>query len=115
MHEFDHPFLGMAFGVYQLWQERQLIDRIGDAAPYIATVQLSDWKPPRHDTDRLLPGDGEIPMQEIVDALSAAGYRGDFEIDVWSSDLWKTDYDSLLSRASAQCRTLIGAAAAAST
>ena len=109
LSELNHPFLGMAFGSYHLWQEPDLSERILEAAPYVATVQLSDWMPPLHDTDRFLPGDGIVPLPEIVVALLQAGYRGDFEIDVWSSNLWKSDYDSLLATARSRCLALVGA------
>lgn len=93
----DHPYLRLAFGTYHLWEEPRLLDRIGDVVPYLATVQLSDWRSPRCDNDRVLPGDGEIPLAEIVAALEQHGYDGAYEMEIWSTDLWKGDYFDLLS------------------
>jgi sugar phosphate isomerase/epimerase len=87
----------MAFNAYHLWQEPRLLDRIAEIAPRVGTVQLSDWRePPRSDLDRLLPGDGEIPLGDIMSAFSDAGYGGFFEIEVWSEELWNSDYAELL-------------------
>lgn len=94
---FNHTQIGLAFGVYHLWQEPQLLRRIPELARFVAVVQLSDWRePPRCDNDRLLPGDGVIPLAEIVAALESSGYEGDYEIEVWSRDLWKRDHRSLI-------------------
>jgi sugar phosphate isomerase/epimerase len=93
----NHPRVGLAFGTYHLWQEPRLIERIPEFISRIAAVQLSDWRePPRCDNDRLLPGDGLIPLAEIISALESAGYRGLYEIEVWSRDLWKRDHHSLI-------------------
>ncbi len=93
----DHPQVGLAFGTYHLWQEPRLIERIPDLISQIAVVQLGDWRePPRCDNDQLLPGDGLIPLGEIMGALESAGYRGMYEIEVWSRDLWKQDHHSLI-------------------
>ena len=94
---FNHTHVGMAFGTYHLWQEPKLIERIPEIAPYVSVVQLSDWRrPPRCDNDRLLPGDGSIPLTDIVQAFESAGYRGAYEIEVWSRDLWKQDHRTLI-------------------
>lgn len=94
---FNHTHVGMAFGTYHLWQEPKLIERIPVIAPYVSVVQLSDWRrPPRCDNDRLLPGDGSIPLTDIVQAFESAGYRGAYEIEVWSRDLWKQDHRTLI-------------------
>lgn len=94
---FNHTHVGLAFGAYHLWQEPRLIERIPEIAPYVAVVQLSDWRePPRCDNDRLLPGDGVIPLADMVSAFETAGYRGFYEIEVWSRDLWKRDHRSLI-------------------
>ena len=93
----DMPEVQMAFNSYHLWREPRLLDRIAEIAPRVATVQLSDWRePPRSELDRLLPGDGEIPLGEIVSAFVDAGYKGFFEIEVWSEELWNSDYSDLL-------------------
>ncbi|MEX0703415.1 MAG: sugar phosphate isomerase/epimerase family protein [Planctomycetales bacterium] len=98
----DHPYLQVAFDAYHLWQEPRLLERIPALAARTASVRLSDWRdPPRSDSDRCLPGDGMIPLSEIVSAFVEHGYGGYFEIEIWSEELWNSDYVSLL----AECRT----------
>jgi sugar phosphate isomerase/epimerase len=93
----NHPQLGLAFGTYHLWQEDRLLEKIPEFARHVAVVQLSDWRdPPRCDNDRLLPGDGSIPLRDIIGACESSGYTGLYEIEVWSRDLWKRDHRSLM-------------------
>ncbi|MBX3436557.1 MAG: sugar phosphate isomerase/epimerase, partial [Planctomycetaceae bacterium] len=87
----DHPCLRMAFGTYHLWQEPRLCERLVELAPLLATVQISDWRTPRCDNDRVLPGDGVIPLREILALLEQGGYGGSYEVEIWSSELWKRD------------------------
>ena len=83
----------IAFDVYHLWQEPRLVDRIPELAPYVAVVQLSDWRGiPRSEYDRCRPGDGRIPLTAIVHAFDEAGYGGYYELAIWSEELWKSDY-----------------------
>lgn len=97
VQQVNQPQLGLAFGTYHLWQEDRLLQRIPEFVRQIAIVQLSDWRdPPRCDNDRLLPGDGTIPLGEIVGVLEQSGYPGLYEIEVWSRDLWKRDHRSLM-------------------
>lgn len=96
IERFDHPYLRMAFGTYHLWQEPGLLARLPEIVPLIASVQVSDWRTPRCDNDRLLPGDGDIPLAEILSTLDHCGYRGTYELEVWSSELWKRDHVQLL-------------------
>lgn len=93
----DHPCLQMAFGLYHLWQEPRLLEMIPDLVPMVSTIQLSDWRePPRSENDRLLIGDGTIPISDIVHSFVESGYAGFFEIEVWSEELWMSDYLHLL-------------------
>jgi sugar phosphate isomerase/epimerase len=82
-------------------------ERLESAAPYIATVQLSDWTPDRVDDRRSLPGEGQVPLESFVQALQRGGYRGDFEIDVWSASLWKNDVETWLNDCTEACRRLV--------
>ena len=113
LDEVDHPSIRMAFDVYQLWQEPRLIERIPDLVPRLATVQLSDWKdPPRSENDRCMLGEGQIPLDAIIAALVEHGYSGYFDIQIWSDDLWRSDYTELLRRCCAQFDSLCPAAGA---
>lgn len=87
----------LCFGTYHLWQEPNLMSRIAEVAHRIAAVQLSDWRdPPRCENDRLLPGDGCIPLAAIVESLERAGYCGWYEMEIWSRDLWKQEHVDLI-------------------
>jgi len=88
---------GMCFGTYHLWQEENLITRIPEALSRIALVQLSDWRDsPRCENDRAMIGEGRVPLRTIIGALEASGYRGYYEVEVWSRDLWKQDHVDLI-------------------
>ncbi|REJ72389.1 MAG: sugar phosphate isomerase/epimerase [Planctomycetota bacterium] len=101
LDELDHPYVGMACGLYHLWQQPRFVERIPEFAHRIASVQVSDWREPaRCDNDRVLPGDGTIPLEGIINALEEAGYSGFYEIEVWSRDLWSRDQHDLIR----QCR-----------
>lgn len=93
------PRAGLCFGTYHLWQEPALTLRIPEALSRIAIVQLSDWREsPRCENDRAMVGEGRIPLRTIIGALEAAGYRGFYEVEVWSRDLWKQDHVDLIDR-----------------
>jgi sugar phosphate isomerase/epimerase len=88
---------GICFGTYHLWQEPGLTKLVREVASRISLVQLSDWRePPRCENDRALPGDGCIPLKEIVRSLEEAGYDGWYELELWSRDLWKQDHLDLI-------------------
>lgn len=89
--------LKIAFHSYHLWQEPNLTTRISEMASQIGLVRLADWgETPRHDHDRLMPGQGRLPLAGLVQALDASGYSGWYELEVWSRDLWKLDQPDLM-------------------
>jgi len=93
----NHPQVQLVFDAYHLWKTPELMKRIQEIAPRTALVQLSDsTRSPSTNYERLLPGEGEIPVAEIMQAFEEAGYRGSYELNVWSEELWKTNYDQLL-------------------
>lgn len=89
LDEVAHPWVGLAYSPYHLWEEPDLLARLPSFADRIASVHFSDRSGrPRDSNDRVLPGDGRIPLAEHVAALEGAGYRGLYELDPWSRDLW---------------------------
>ena len=98
----QHDNVGMVFDAYHLWQEEDLLKRIPAIVSRVALLQLSDWhRPPQSQYDQALIGDGQIPLEEILQAFIEAGYQRHCEISVWSEELWKSDYEQVL----AQCRS----------
>jgi len=104
----SHPRIKLAFDIYHLWQEADLQARLPELVPLLGIVQLSDWRePPRSCQDRLLPGDGIIPLKGIIESLVRGGYRGHFDLQVWSEETWNSDYLELLIRARQQFEALL--------
>jgi sugar phosphate isomerase/epimerase len=92
---------GLCVDTWNIWQERDLERTIHRAGKRISLVQVSDYRRPRALYDRLIPGDGEIPLATIVAALLAAGYAGPWIVEILSSEslpdsLWKRDLDEVI-------------------
>ncbi len=43
------------------------------------------------DADRVLPGDGDIPLEPIIDRLRQIGYDGHVSIELMNPQLWRID------------------------
>ena len=85
----DHPSVGLAFDTYHLWREPRLLERIPELVPLTGVVQVSDSRrAPQTDSDRCFPGEGRIPLNDIVRAFQQAGYDGYFDVQVWSDEDW---------------------------
>ena len=84
-----HSSVGLAFDTYHLWREPRLIERIPELVPLTGVVQVSDSRrAPQTDSDRCFPGEGRIPLTDIVRAFQQAGYDGYFDVQVWSDEGW---------------------------
>ncbi len=86
----DCSNLGVMLDLYHLWMEPGLSETIKSAAGKIFGAQLSDWKPITESKyDRGLPGEGCIPLPELINSIMAAGWEEWFDIEIFSNDLWK--------------------------
>lgn len=87
----NHPSVKLAFDVFHLGHELGLLQRLPELVPQIGVVQVSDRKAGVIDEyDRVLPGQGTLPVKEILSGLIAAGYRGDVDYQVWSRETWRS-------------------------
>jgi len=108
VEEIDHPLCGLFLDTYHLWQTDDLLPAIERAAGRIFGVHVVDsYAEPRSQEDRLIPGDGVIPLREIVGAVERTGYDGLYEVEIMSDDLWASDYDHLLERCRAGLRDIL--------
>jgi len=96
----DSPALGIALDTYHWGHCPLLLERLSQLAPRLALVQLGDSHapPPRGEQNRCQLGDGTIPLCEIVQRLTAAGYDGFFEVELMGEEIEAADYREVLAR-----------------
>jgi sugar phosphate isomerase/epimerase len=100
---------GVLFDTWHLWNAPRLAEEIALHGKHILGVHVNDWREPtRSWCDRVLPGEGAIDLPAILTALDQAGWRGFYELEVFSDDgnfgndfpdsLWKLDAEELARR-----------------
>lgn len=86
----NHPAVRLAFDVFHLWPETGLLQRLPELLPRIGVVQVSDASPTvATEYARVLPGEGILPVVEILKGLFNAGYCGPVDYQIWSESLWQ--------------------------
>jgi sugar phosphate isomerase/epimerase len=94
------PHVKIALDTYHLGFDPNLVRRIPEIASRVALVQLGDGRfPPKDEQNRCRLGEGIIPLQEIVDALVAAGYDGFYDVELLGEEFETADYGLLLRHA----------------
>ena len=91
------PQVKMVFDTYHLGQDCKVIGRIAELAGKVAIVQLGDSRqPPTEEQNRCRLGDGCVPLREIVNALTASGYDGFYDVELLGEEIETLGYRSLL-------------------
>ncbi|MGG5963855.1 sugar phosphate isomerase/epimerase family protein [Salmonella enterica] len=82
--------LGVVVDVYHVWWDPDLYNQIKRAGHRILAFHVSDWLMPMTDlvNDRGMPGDGIIDIPLIRQWVTAAGYTGVTELEVFSKNNW---------------------------
>jgi sugar phosphate isomerase/epimerase len=92
--------VGVCMEINACWAERNLGATIVDGVDTIRIVQLSDFAIGTKSTpNRLVPGDGDIPMRRIVGQLLDAGYDGVFDLEMIGPRIDEEGYESASTRA----------------
>ena len=90
---------GVCMEVNACWAERGLADTIATGVDRLSLVQVSDFAVGTLSTpNRLVPGDGDIPLERILGQLLAAGYRGCFDLELIGPRIEDEGYDSACRR-----------------
>ncbi len=94
--------VGVAVDVYHLWWDdtlEQEIRRCGKAGSLMA-FHVCDWLTPTREflNDRGLMGEGCINISQIRGWVEAAGFAGDVEVEIFSTELWQTDQTQFVER-----------------
>jgi sugar phosphate isomerase/epimerase len=110
LQELNQPSFKMLFDTWHLWDTDDIFANIHDHIDLIAGVHIADWKVGETRTwaDRAFPGEGKVPVMELVQALDSAGFRGHYDIEIFSDDgrydadypdsLWKLPPEEIVER-----------------
>lgn len=101
------PWLGVVLELNNAWIERRLYANIRDRTDRIALVQVSDFKVGTLcASERVVIGDGDIPLGRIMAALAAAGYDRWYDIELLGPAIEAEGYAAVVPRAVARFRAL---------
>jgi sugar phosphate isomerase/epimerase len=99
---------GVCMEVNACWAERDLATTIRQGIDRIQLVQLSDFRVGTLCTpDRLVPGDGDIPLARIVHTLLDSGYGGAFDLELIGPRIDEEGYDAAVPRAMRAAEALV--------
>ena len=101
--------IGLVFDTWHLWDTPDLYAELERHSERIACVHVNDWREPtRSWCDRILPGDGVADLPAMLRALHEAGWRGSYDLEVFSDDgafgsayedsLWREDPGDVVRR-----------------
>ncbi|PUA18431.1 sugar phosphate isomerase/epimerase [Glaciimonas sp. PCH181] len=96
---FSPDSVGIVFDTWHLWDEPNLNNIVKDIINYISIIHVSDW---RNGTsihnDRMIPGEGNLPLNEIMRFVDSIGFNGLYEIEIYSEILWQSDYREIINK-----------------
>lgn len=91
----DHPKACLVLDPFHLWRGGSSFKRVGSLDPTrIGICHFNDAPtehPPRFqqvDADRVYPGEGDLPLVQMLRDLRAAGYQGSLSLELFSPDHW---------------------------
>jgi sugar phosphate isomerase/epimerase len=92
--------VGVCMELNACWAERALEQTIRAGIDRILLVQVSDFKVGTvASSQRLVPGDGDIPITRILDVVLDAGYEGVFDLELIGDAIATEGYDAAVPRA----------------
>ena len=103
------PQVKLVFDTYHLGQDEAILERIPQIVDNVAIVHLGDSKtPPTGEQNRCWLGEGNIPLAEIIGAMMAAGYQGDFDVELMGEEIDSSKYADLLVNSKETFAQLVG-------
>jgi sugar phosphate isomerase/epimerase len=84
---------------FSCWYERGLQELVRKNIDQIALVQLSDFVIGTHETgNRVVPGDGDLPLSRLLSMVLDAGYQGPFDLEIMGPAMDSEGYPSAIRR-----------------
>lgn len=96
---FPEDAVGVVVDTFHVWWDPQVLSTIAHAAGRIAAFQVCDWITPLPQDVLLargMMGDGHIDFGPLTRAVSAAGYTGDVEVEIFNRAVWDADPEGIV-------------------
>jgi sugar phosphate isomerase/epimerase len=117
LHSFDEALefvgplasahVGVVLELNNAWIERRLDTNIRTRTADVALVQVSDFAiGTQRVSERVMIGDGDIPLRRLCGALAAAGYDGWWDIELLGPAIEAIGYDAVVPLAMERFRGL---------
>ncbi|MDQ0895137.1 sugar phosphate isomerase/epimerase family protein [Agromyces ramosus] len=116
---FDAAAVGVVVDTFHIWWDPEAFAQIAraGASGRIASYQVCDWATPLP-ADVLLarhyPGDGVIDFAAFTEAVEAAGYTGDIEVEIFNQGIWDAPWPEVVERTAASFDRVVAPHLAAS-
>jgi sugar phosphate isomerase/epimerase len=100
---FDAASVGVVVDTFHVWWDPEAFAQIAraGASGRIASYQVCDWATPLP-ADVLLarhyPGEGVIDFAAFTQAVEAAGYAGDIEVEIFNQAIWDAPWPEVVTR-----------------
>ncbi len=89
--------VGIVFDTYQFGRNADVLASLEQLGSLIDLVQLSDSRGELGTSyDRLLPGEGDLPLADFLTVLRKSGFTGDVDVQVWSDSVWERSTTDVL-------------------
>ena len=103
---------GVCMEINACWAERGLAATIREGIDTLKLVQVSDFKVGTRSTpNRLVPGDGDIPLARIIGDVLSAGYLDCFDLELIGPAITTEGYESAIPRSVTALEELLATAA----
>lgn len=100
--------VGVCMEINACWAERDLDATVRAGVDRIRLVQVSDYAIGTLSTpNRLVPGDGDIPLADIIAMVIDAGYDGVFDLELIGPRIDEEGYESAVARSVAALGTML--------
>jgi sugar phosphate isomerase/epimerase len=100
--------VGVCMEVNACWAERDLAATIATGVDRLRLVQVSDFAVGTLSTpNRLVPGDGDIPLARILRQVLDAGYAGCFDLELVGPAIEAEGYEQAVPRALERTHALL--------
>lgn len=94
----QHPAVGISINPAHLENEADIKNLLPEIAPLITAVQISEFEPDN-------APETAFSNYDLIEAIDHAGYKGFFDLEIWSEQIWQSDYQNLLAQLRLACQS----------